>query len=182
MKDAIPPQGLVHLSTDTRSSQGRHSPRSPLRHVHRTRADLDTTRRRRTLKQEVVDIRVQGRLLGTRESTVTMAPDKREAHIVRHPVRLVNQAPGLHGPRRGNRSQPVNVVLEDEQPARDDEPGQEVVVLGDGRGRRDVAVEAWGEPGVLTYDFTGCLDVGACGMLGVGDAPGLYLDVSRNSR
>lgn len=102
-----------------------------------------------------------------------MPADQREAHVVGHAVRLVDEAAGLHGAGGGHGPEPVDVVLDDEEAAGHGQGGEQVVVFRDGGGLGDIGVEARGEPGVFADDFAGGLDVGACGVLGVADAPGL---------
>lgn len=100
-----------------------------------------------------------------------MSPHQREAHIVRHAVRLVDLPCGLHAARRRDRAQPVDVVLHDEQAARHDQGGKHVVVLGHRRRRAGVRVQAGREPDVLADNLARRLDVGPGPALRVADAP-----------
>lgn len=149
------------------SSQSGNSPRRPLGHIDRARADLNTSRRRCTLEQEIVDVRIEVRLLRTRKRAVRVVADEGEAHVVGHSVGLVDEPARLHRARGRDRSEPVNVVFNDKEAAGHDECGEQVVVFGNGGCCADVGVEAWGEPGILADDLAGCLDVGACGVLRV---------------
>lgn len=164
-------------SHDLSSRQGRDRPGRPLGHVDRAGAHLHAARRRPRLEQVVVDVRVQIGRLRARERAVRVPADEREPHVVGHAVGLVDEAAGLHGARGRDGAEPVDVVLDDEETPGHRQRREEVVVLGHAARVVDVAVEARREPGVLPHDLARGLDVGAGGVLGVADAPGLSVEV-----
>lgn len=72
-----------------------------------------------------------------------MASNKGEPHIWPDTETLVDLSRSLHACRRADRTEPVDVVLDDKETARCDQGGKEVVIFRDGAGLACNRVELW---------------------------------------
>ena len=94
-----------------------------------------------------------------------------EAHVVWHTESLVDEATSLHTSSSRNGTEPINLVLDDQQATRSNHTSELMMVGSEGVGLGAEGVEPRGEPDVFADDLAGGLDVLPLGLLRVGDAP-----------
>lgn len=122
--------------------------------------------------EELVDEGGELRVLPRWERAVGVTTDLGDTHVVLDTKGLVDLSSGNLAVVGGEVSKPLHVgILGDVETSWSNEAGKEMVIDWEAVNLVDVGLESLGEPDVLSDNLGGGLDVGASGLLVVGQTP-----------
>lgn len=72
---------------------------------------------------------------------MAVATNERKAHVVGSPISFVDFSSNSHCAGRADGAEPIDVIFDDEESAGNDQPCEEVVVMGERGSLADVGIE-----------------------------------------